>query len=140
MNKTSVVCIIFNNYGQVLIGKKIKNINDSLSESWHFIGGALEEGEDINEALKREVKEETNLYLNGADLFYKGKTKKNTTVYWFVSNSYLGEIKAGSDITELQWCSIDDILDVCKEASTFWGKEIIEMLYKIRDNKFTFGD
>ena len=57
-----VSAIIENNKGEILIGKKHPNKGVYL-DAWHIPGGGIEEGERIEEGLKREIKEETNLEI-----------------------------------------------------------------------------
>ena len=45
--------------------------DDTFGEVWHFPGGALEFGEEIEEALLREIKEETNLTIQVEQQFPK---------------------------------------------------------------------
>ena len=57
-----VSAIIENGKGEILIGKKHSNRGVYL-DAWHIPGGGIEEGEGIEEGLKREIKEETNLEI-----------------------------------------------------------------------------
>ena len=55
--------------GKILIVRRA--INDFVKENmWEFPGGKLEFGEDLEDGLKREVKEETNLDVNIGKLLY----------------------------------------------------------------------
>ena len=57
-----VSAIIENDKGEILIGKKHSNKGVYL-DAWHIPGGGIKEGERIEEGLKREIKEETNLEI-----------------------------------------------------------------------------
>jgi len=57
-----VSAIIENSKGEILIGRKHANRGVYL-DAWHIPGGGIKEGERIEEGLKREVKEETNLEI-----------------------------------------------------------------------------
>lgn len=62
-----VVCgIIFKN-DQVLIARKAKG--KSLAGKWEFPGGKIQEGEDPEWALERELKEELGMKVNVLDFF-----------------------------------------------------------------------
>lgn len=57
----TVVKALITYRGEVLIGQKEKNPGHPISGEWHLLGGHLEKGEQFEEAVKREVKEETGL-------------------------------------------------------------------------------
>ena len=62
--KTRIIvsAIIENSKGEILIGKKHSNRGVYL-DAWHIPGGGIKEGERIEEGLKREIREETNLEI-----------------------------------------------------------------------------
>lgn len=47
--------------GEILIGKKEESEEHPIGGEWHILGGHLEHGEQPEEAMKREAKEETGL-------------------------------------------------------------------------------
>lgn len=84
-----------------------------------MVGGFLEKEENFEQALEREIKEETNLdlvsakyfgsfvgtYQNAADNF----TDDNVGIFFLVKAK--GEIKAGDDISQCQWFDWDNLSD-----------------------------
>ena len=59
--RTVVLGVIIRN-GKILIGKKRNGYHPmNLGGKWHVIGGKVEENETEEEAIKREVREETGL-------------------------------------------------------------------------------
>jgi len=52
---------IITHRGKILLGKKEEKEEHPISGEWHFPGGHLEEGEEPEEAIKRELKEEIGL-------------------------------------------------------------------------------
>ncbi len=60
--RTIVSAIIENSKDEILIGRKSSNRGVYLNV-WHIPGGGIKEGERIEEGLKREIKEETNLEI-----------------------------------------------------------------------------
>jgi 8-oxo-dGTP diphosphatase len=47
--------------GKILLGKKVEKDGHPISGEWHFPGGRIDEGEEPEEAVIRELKEETGL-------------------------------------------------------------------------------
>src|SRR5438105_1158251 len=64
--KTLVATLILE-YGTVLIAKKKKG--KPLEGYWEFPGGKIEEGEDPQQALVREIKEELGVLVETGDIF-----------------------------------------------------------------------
>ncbi len=55
-NRLSVKALIRNSDGQILLAREI-------DDKWGFLGGGVDHGEDIIDALEREFKEETGLEI-----------------------------------------------------------------------------
>ncbi len=59
------IAIIHKDNTFLLTERKGKDADDApFGRIWHFPGGAVEFGEEVQEALKREIKEELNLSIN----------------------------------------------------------------------------
>jgi|AntAceMinimDraft_16_1070373.scaffolds.fasta_scaffold45629_2 8-oxo-dGTP diphosphatase len=56
-------CIIFNKNGDKILIIKRSERERHESAKWEFPGGKLDEGQDLNNALEREVLEETGLFI-----------------------------------------------------------------------------
>jgi 8-oxo-dGTP diphosphatase len=56
-----VVKALITEKGEVLLGRKEEDDDHEIGGEWHILGGHLEKGEQVEEAVKREVKEETGL-------------------------------------------------------------------------------
>lgn len=109
MDKT-VLCYIEKDSSYLMLfrNKKKEDINKG---KWIGIGGHLEKNETKEEALLREVKEETGLTLNsfiyrGEILFVNNDFKE--VMYLYTSSDYSGEI-IECDEGELKWISFKDI-------------------------------
>ncbi|MFB6144755.1 MAG: NUDIX domain-containing protein [Candidatus Nanohaloarchaea archaeon] len=57
----TVVKALITYKGKVLLGKKEEDENHPIGGEWHFLGGHLEKDEQMEEAVEREVEEETGL-------------------------------------------------------------------------------
>jgi|APHM01.1.fsa_nt_gi ADP-ribose pyrophosphatase len=61
-NKHRVVTnAVITHRGKILLGKKQEKEGHPISGEWHFPGGHLDKDEEPEEAVVRELKEETNL-------------------------------------------------------------------------------
>lgn len=103
--KVIVLGIIFNpETRKILIGRR-ENDPHIKELTWCFPGGDLTNNEDIEEALKREIKEKTGLKIeNLGSVFAKTYPEKGD----FLSIYYLCEViggkeKAGGKFKELKW-------------------------------------
>ncbi len=61
--------IIFSKDGKILMGKKDPTQSGPYSECWHIPGGGVESGESLQEAIVREVYEETGLDISRYELY-----------------------------------------------------------------------
>ena len=55
------VAVLINDKKQVLISKRPDDVH--LAGFWEFPGGKVEDGEDVEDALQREIKEELDIEL-----------------------------------------------------------------------------
>ena len=92
----------------------------SDSGCWGPPGGAVEPGEVVEDAAKRETLEETNLAIDemsffgvfsGPELYYKypnGDEVYNVTIV-YVSSNWRGEVEINHEHTEFRWFAAQDI-------------------------------
>lgn len=91
-----------------------KKENDINSGKYIGVGGHIELGETKEEALIREVKEETNLDVINYEYFGKVFFKDDDfeeNMYLFTVTEFNGELKE-CDEGELHWINKENILDV----------------------------
>jgi 8-oxo-dGTP diphosphatase len=101
--------------GVILRGKKIlliKRANDPFKGYWALPGGYVDWDETTEEAVAREVMEETGLKVISAKLtgIYSSPSRHPQQVIniaYFVET--VGEPKAADDALELQWFSIGEL-------------------------------
>ncbi|GIP36098.1 NUDIX hydrolase [Paenibacillus sp. J2TS4] len=93
----------------------IKENKPAVRNKWNFPGGRIESGEDILDAARREVKEETgyDVKLTGTTGIYNFISSTNNQVIMF---HFTGEIIGGSlqledsEISDYKWIMASDLL------------------------------
>jgi len=95
--------------GKILIARR--KSGKCIGANWEFPGGKLEEGETLEECLKRELKEELNFKVEiinyiDSNIFFCGETRIELVAYHV---KYLsGELKL-VDHEEAKWVSADEL-------------------------------
>ena len=111
---TAAMCIIYDRKKGILLEKRTDN------GMWCVPGGALELGETLEEALIREVKEETSLDIFNPKLFdvkagvhmvYPNKDEVYYTDVVYEINEYKGELKPDAESKELRWVPVNELPD-----------------------------
>jgi putative (di)nucleoside polyphosphate hydrolase len=129
-----VGAMLFNNKGQVWLGKRIADPNKSHSYAWQMPQGGIDLGEDPADAVMRELMEETgtdrvqiyrrsvhwfsydlpkNLLRNDKNFNFKGQTQKwfalrfNGTDSDFNLNTY-----ERPEFSEWCWANLNDVTDL----------------------------
>ena len=60
----NIVCAVVRKDDKYLCMQRLRKGPDYIAEKWEFPGGKMEEGEDREEALIREIKEELDAQIN----------------------------------------------------------------------------
>lgn len=112
--RTVVKALITNN-GKILIGKK-EETGHPISGQWHILGGQLEKGEEFEEAVKREVKEETGLEVKihqiiDVKTFAWDEEEKDSIQGLYHVESDTRDAEALDDLEEVKWVSPENLLD-----------------------------
>lgn len=94
----------------------VKRTNEPAKGLWSVPGGVVELGEQLHEALKREVKEETGLEVDIERLVAAVDNivfdEEGRIQYHYVLLDYLcrprgGALKAADDVHDIQWVSLE---------------------------------
>jgi 8-oxo-dGTP diphosphatase len=103
--------------GKALI---IKRAQEPRKGEWSLPGGLLELGESLQDAIRREVKEETNLDIEAGPIIETfdrvhrddaGRVRYHFVIVDFVCWSDGGEPTAGSDAEAVAWVTEDQLDD-----------------------------
>lgn len=106
--------ILENNKGEILLYLRDNNPNIPFPHHWDLFGGHIEEGENPEQALKREIKEELDLDLEDFHFFKRYECSEGD-VNPNIKYVFVGKInKATSELTlnegeRLQFFTKDEI-------------------------------
>lgn len=105
-----IVSTIIEDGDKILFGRKKENIGP-YPNTWHFIGGGVNEDESLEEGMKREIREETGIEVEiveklGFDEDYEPNKHGEMMhyVFLFFKTRYVsGTPTAQDDIVDLRW-------------------------------------
>lgn len=124
--------------GRILL---VERGQEPLKGWWSLPGGAVETGERLSDAIKREVLEETNLSVDAIEaveiferLMYDAA---DCIEYHYVLIDYLcqvrgGELRAGDDSTNVAWVKREDLATYKITEGTL---PVIEKAFQIHESK-----
>jgi len=114
---------------------------EPLKGRWSLPGGVVEAGERIEDALRREVKEETGLDVEVIELIEVFERIQRDTEgrpeYHYVLLDYYceprgGRLQAASDVARAEWVRRED---VGRYPLTSGAGEVIEKAFLLRDQR-----
>lgn len=109
---TAAMGIVFDKEKGILLEKRTDN------GMWCIPGGAMEPGETAEEALRREVREETSLEISDPRLFdvragvhmvYPNGDEVYYTDIVYVIENFVGELGFDDESSELRWFRLDSL-------------------------------
>jgi 8-oxo-dGTP diphosphatase len=107
-NPTPTVDVILERDSNVLM---VKRKNDPFKDHLSLPGGFVNEGETIEDAMKREAMEETSLEVHPIDILGvysdpKRDPRKHIMTVVFIGIIVGGRIRAGDDAASLEWIKL----------------------------------
>ncbi len=109
---TAAMCILYDAEKGILFEKRSDN------GMWCVPGGAIELGETLEQALAREVREETSLEIADPKLFdvaasvhmvYPNRDEVYYTDVVYLVEHYTGTLKHDEESTELKWFKVGEL-------------------------------
>ncbi len=103
--------------GNLLLVERAK---DPLRGHWSLPGGIVETGEKLEDAIRREVHEETGLEIEPLSIFEvfervvpdaEGKTEYHYVVIDYLCRSVGGKLEAASDVSRAAWVAERNLRD-----------------------------
>lgn len=138
--KVAVDAVVFGYKEKTLQVLLIKRNIEPFKDSWALPGGLVLENESLEEAVERELKEETNATVDYLEQLYSfgkpGRDPRNRVV----SVTYFGlvkpehhTIKADTDASDVAWFDINELPELAFDHAT-----ILDMAKKRLQNKLTY--
>jgi len=113
----------------------VERAGEPLTGWWSIPGGLLETGEKLEDAVRREVTEETGLLVEVAfrfDIFERimrdaeGRTEYHYVLVDYVCRATGGELAAGDDVSRVEWVPCARLRDYKVTSGTI---EAVERAY-----------
>jgi len=131
INRDIVAAMIISKDKKLLLGMKYAGRGGVYIDSWHIPGGGVEEGENLESALIREIQEEIGLDISGfkielfddkgygeSERIYQGQkvlAKMHFYVYKFIVNDKKASeinLHLDDDIERTQWVDFSDLKNI----------------------------
>lgn len=135
----------------------IKRKYEPFKDSWALPGGFVQEAESLENAVKRELQEETGIKVNYLEQLYtfgapdRDPRQRIISIAYFalVKTALFMELKADTDASSVQWFPINNLPKLAFDHKNIVEKAIERIRVKVRyepigfellDKKFSFAD
>mgnify|MGYP001583564301 FL=1 len=105
-----IIGVVFDPHRKkILIGK---NKEDKY---YSFVDGKLNHGGELNESLKKIIKEKTGYYISNLGSIFAGIEKKEELAIYFLCEIKEGKEELGKKVKEIKWVKANEIEDLINE-------------------------
>ncbi|GGX02702.1 NUDIX hydrolase [Aquimarina muelleri] len=154
--KVAVDAVVFGYKDKILNVLLIRRNIDPYKDSWALPGGLVLENENLEQAVERELKEETNVTVDYLEQLYSfgdlGRDPRNRVVsitYFALVKPEHHDIKADTDAKDVAWFDVQDLPELAfdhakilkKAKKRLQNKLTYEPIgFDLLENKFLFSD
>lgn len=113
----TVVKALITHKGKVLLGKKEDDGEHPIAGEWHFLGGHLESGEQFEEAIEREVKEETGLevevhqIIDAMTFSWSKDGEKDSIQVLYHCEAESRDTEPDADLQDVEWVEPSELVE-----------------------------
>lgn len=137
--RVAVDAIVFGYQNNQLYVLLIQQKFGTQESYWALPGGLVKNDESLQDAVKRELKEETNITVNyfeqlytfGDDVFRDPRNRVISIAYFALVDSSKLKAKADSDAENVQWFKIDEIPALAFDHAIILNKAIERLKAKL---------
>lgn len=137
--RVAVDAIVFGYQNNQLYVLLIQQKFGSEESYWALPGGLVQNNESLQNAVKRELKEETNISVNffeqlftfGDDVFRDPRNRVISVAYFALVDSSKLIVKADSDADNAQWFKIDEIPKLAFDHTIILAKALERLKAKL---------
>jgi 8-oxo-dGTP diphosphatase len=137
--RVAVDAIVFGYQNNQLYVLLIQQKFGSKESYWALPGGLVQNEESLQQAVKRELKEETNITVNyfeqlftfGDDIFRDSRNRVISVAYFALVDPSKLTIKADSDAEKAQWFKVDEIPALAFDHNLILKKAIERLKAKL---------
>ncbi|MEZ8037568.1 (deoxy)nucleoside triphosphate pyrophosphohydrolase [Vibrio crassostreae] len=130
MKKIEVVAAIIQHEGQTLCAQRGPSALSYIHEKYEFPGGKVEPGEELESAIKRELKEELHLIVEHVDYFMT--VEHAYPDFHITMHAYLCPVENRKIVLtehiEALWLNLDELI------SLDWAEADVPIVAKLQEN------